>query len=79
MPTTATHRDAVLRAIRRLNASCEAINVSTVAARAGVDRSYIMSTPICSTRFASAATTTRGQRANARSKNAAHTRRCRHA
>lgn len=42
---TATHRDAVLQAIRHLNASCEPINVSTVAARAGVDRSYIYDHP----------------------------------
>jgi hypothetical protein len=42
---TATHRDAVLQAIRHLNANCEAINVSTVAARAGVDRSYIYDHP----------------------------------
>lgn len=42
---TANHRDAVLKAIRHLGASCEAINVSVVAARAGVDRSYIYDHP----------------------------------
>lgn len=42
---TATHREAVLQAIRHLNASCEPINVSAVAARAGVDRSYIYDHP----------------------------------
>lgn len=42
---TAAHRAAVSEAIRALNAGCEAINVSAVAARAGVDRSYIYDHP----------------------------------
>jgi Family of unknown function (DUF6262) len=42
---TATHREAVSRTIRTLNASCEAISVSAVAAGAGVDRSYIYDHP----------------------------------
>jgi hypothetical protein len=38
---SASHREAVLGAIRDLDAAGGAINVSAVAARAGVDRSYI--------------------------------------
>lgn len=42
---TATYRAAVLKAIRHLNTSGETINVSAVAARAGVGRSYIYDHP----------------------------------
>jgi hypothetical protein len=41
----ASHREGVLRAIRDLDAAGAAINVSAVADRAGVDRSYIYNHP----------------------------------
>ncbi len=42
---SATRREAVAKAIRSLNAASEPVNVSAVAARAGVDRSYIYDHP----------------------------------
>jgi Family of unknown function (DUF6262) len=42
---SADRREAVLRAIRELDAASAAINVAAVAARAGVDRSYIYDHP----------------------------------
>jgi uncharacterized protein DUF6262 len=42
---SARHRQAVLGAIRELDAAGAAVNVSAVASRAGVDRSYIYNQP----------------------------------